>query len=155
MTEKSLEQDNKNLNIEEILNYLPHRYPFLFVDRVVDLKPNESILAYKNVTIGDNFFLGHFPQKPVMPGVLIVEALAQAAGILAYKSTEWRADSDLYYLGSVENTRFKKVVLPGDRLYLQVEVLKARTSVWKFSGKAIVDDEVVCTTEMTCVVGSK
>lgn len=147
------QEENKVLTIEEIFQYLPHRYPFLLVDRVVDFEVDKSILAYKNVTIGDNYFLGHFPQKPVMPGVLIVEALAQTAGILAYKSSKWQ--SALYYLASIENTRFKKVVSPGDRLYLQVEFLKVRASVCKFVGKAIVDDEVVCTSEMTCIVGNK
>src|SRR5262245_60786996 len=107
------------MNIQEILGYLPHRYPFLLIDRVeaCDLK-TLSLRALKNVTINEPFFTGHFPKQAVMPGVLIVEALAQAAGILAYKSTN--AIDALFYLGSIENARFKKMVVPGDQLHLQV-----------------------------------
>lgn len=148
-------ENNKPLfNVEEILEILPHRYPFLLLDRVVSLEEGKSILAYKNVTMGEQFFQGHFPQKPVMPGVLIVEALAQAAGVLAYKTNNWHHTNGLYYFGGIDNTRFKKIVSPGDRLYLKVKVTKARTSVWKFYGEAIVDNEVVCSSDMTCVMGS-
>ena len=150
-----MDKKKPTLEINDILEYLPHRYPFLLLDRVVELEENKSILAYKNVTIGEQFFVGHFPQKPVMPGVLIVEALAQAAGVLAYKSNNWHHKDGLYYFGGIDNTRFKKIVSPGDRLYLKVEVTKARASVWKFSGQAIVDNEVVCSSDMTCVMGSK
>lgn len=141
------------LTIEEITNYLPHRYPFLLVDRVLDYVPGESIKAIKNVSMNEHFFQGHFPVKPVMPGVLIIEALAQAAGILAYKSTDWEPDSSLFYLASIEDTRFKKMVTPGDRLELNIEVLKRRSSLWKFKGEAIVDGEVVCSTKMTSMEG--
>lgn len=141
------------LTIEEITNYLPHRYPFLLVDRVEDYTPGESIKAIKNVTMNEQFFQGHFPVKPVMPGVLIVEALAQAAGILAYKSTDWEPETSLFYLAAIEDTRFKKMVTPGDRLELNIEVLKRRSSLWKFKGEAVVDGEVVCSTQMTSMEG--
>lgn len=141
------------MNIEEILKFLPHRYPFLLVDKVVELNPSESITAVKNVTMNENFFQGHFPNKPVMPGVLIVEAMAQAAGILAYKSTDWEPDKSLFYLGTINETRFKKIVQPGDQLYLKANVLRQRRAVWKFQCNAEVDGEVVCSTEMTCMAG--
>lgn len=142
------------MSIQEIVQYLPHRYPFLLIDKVLEIKLNESILAVKNVTINEPFFSGHFPIKPVMPGVLIVEALAQAAAILAYRSTEWNPGSSLFYLGSIDNTRFKKMVLPGDQLHLRIDVTKRRSSVWKFEGLAFVNNELVCTTEMTSAQGA-
>ena len=104
------------MNIHEIIDYLPHRYPFLLIDRVLEIKPSEHILAIKNITINEPFFAGHFPAKAIMPGVLIIEALAQAAAILAYKSTEWDPKESLFYLGAIDNTRFKKRVIPGDQL---------------------------------------
>ena len=142
------------MNIEEILRFLPHRYPFLLVDRVLSLTIDESIVAIKNVSMNEHFFQGHFPDKPVMPGVLIIEALAQAAGILAYKSMDWSPDSSLFYLGAINETRFKKIVLPGDQLQLTAKVLKRRTTVWKFACDALVDGESVCTTEITCMEGA-
>ncbi|MFM8454044.1 MAG: 3-hydroxyacyl-ACP dehydratase FabZ [Gammaproteobacteria bacterium] len=141
------------MRIEEIMAYLPHRYPFLLVDRVLELEPGKSIVALKNVTVNESFFTGHFPQKAVMPGVLMIEALAQAAAILAYKSTDWKPSESLFYLGSIESARFKKVVLPGDQLILKVEVLKQRSKVWKFLGTALVDGEVVCSAEVTSAEG--
>jgi 3-hydroxyacyl-[acyl-carrier-protein] dehydratase len=142
------------MNIAQILRFLPHRYPFLLVDRVLSLEIDQSIVAIKNVTYNEQFFQGHFPDKAVMPGVLIVEALAQAAGILAYKSMDWSPESSLFYLGAISETRFKKIVLPGDQLKLTAKVLKKRTTVWKFSCEAFVDNESVCTTEMTCMEGA-
>ena len=141
------------MNINDIVHYLPHRYPFLLIDRVLELRPSEHILALKNITINEPFFEGHFPAKAIMPGVLIIEALAQAAAILAYKSTEWDPKESLFYLGAIDNTRFKKMVVPGDQLFLKIEVLRRRKTVWKFQGEAMVDNEVVCTTEMTSTEG--
>jgi 3-hydroxyacyl-[acyl-carrier-protein] dehydratase len=141
------------MNIQEIMGYLPHRYPFLLIDRVLQFVPEKSLLGIKNVTINEPFFEGHFPTKAVMPGVLIVEALAQAAGILAYKSTGTSSDA-LFYLGAIENARFKKMVVPGDQLHLQVDIERRRGHVWKFKGVATVLGEVVCTAEMTCAQGS-
>lgn len=142
------------MNIEEIMQYLPHRYPFLLVDRVLEMEADKSISAIKNVTMNEPFFTGHFPVKPVMPGVLIVESMAQAAGILAYKSTDWEPETSLFYLASIGETRFKKMVGPGDQLHLNIEVLRRRKSVWKFACEAVVDGEIVCSTEMTCMQGT-
>jgi 3-hydroxyacyl-[acyl-carrier-protein] dehydratase len=141
------------MDINEILKFLPHRYPFLLVDRVIDLKKEESIHAIKNVTINEPFFTGHFPAKPVMPGVLLIEALAQTGGILAYTSTDWKPETSLFYLGAIENARFKRMVIPGDQLHLKIIVNKKRTNVWKFSAEASVDNEVVCSADMTCMEG--
>ncbi len=141
------------MNIEEILELLPHRYPFILVDRVLELERGKSLLAIKNVTINEPFFTGHFPLKAVMPGVLIIESLAQAAAILANYSAGIDPSSSLFYLGSIENARFKKVVIPGDQLHLKVELDRNRGNVWKFRGTALVLGEVVCTAEMTCAEG--
>ena len=141
------------MNIHEIVKYLPHRYPLLLIDRVIELQPSEHILALKNITINEPFFAGHFPAKAIMPGVLIIEALAQAAAILAYKSTAWDPKESLFYLGAIDNTRFKKMVIPGDQLFLKIDVLRRRKTVWKFQGEAIVNNEIVCTTEMTSTEG--
>lgn len=141
------------MNIQEIMGFLPHRYPFLLVDKVISMEANKTLVAIKNVTINEAFFSGHFPIKPVMPGVLIVEALAQAAGILACKSTDWKPGSSLFYLGSIDNARFKKIVVPGDQLLLNVEIVKRREPVWKVKGVATVDNEIACTVELTCAEG--
>lgn len=140
------------MDIQEIIKCLPHRYPFLLVDRVLSFEENKVLTAVKNVTFNEPFFVGHFPIKAIMPGVLIVEALAQSAAILAYLSLgKKEIDRDtLFYLGSLENTRFKKVVVPGDQLLLNVEITAHRKTIWKFVGQAIVDGEVCCTTEVTC-----
>lgn len=141
------------MNIQKILEHLPHRFPFLLVDRVLEYVPGKTLVAVKNVTINEPFFAGHFPVKAVMPGVLIVEALAQAAGILASLSSEWQTDESLFYLGSIDNARFKKMVVPGDQLLLNVEIQKHRAQVWKFKGTALVDGEVACIAEMTSAEG--
>ncbi len=144
---------SEKMLIKDIFQYLPHRYPFLLIDRVLEVQVDEKIVAIKNVTINEPFFAGHFPSKPVMPGVLIVEALAQAAAILAYRSTDWSPDKSLFYLGAIDNTRFKKMVVPGDQICLTIDVLRRRKTVWKFRGLATVDAEVVCLTEMTSTEG--
>lgn len=141
------------MNIQQILKFIPHRYPFLLVDKVLEFELDKMLVAVKNVTINEPYFAGHFPEKAVMPGVLIIEALAQAAAILACRSIGWEPGETLFYLGSIENARFKKMVLPGDQLILRVEVLKRRTSVWKFKGIATVDGEMVCSAEMTSAEG--
>ncbi len=125
------------LDIHEILNHLPHRYPFLLIDRVVDLVPGERLTALKNVTINEPFFPGHFPHRPVMPGVLILEAMAQATGILAFKTEDKLPDSNsLYYFVGIDNERFKQPVEPGDQLLLEVRLNRTRRGVWAFSGVA-------------------
>ena len=139
------------MDVYEVLEYLPHRYPFLLIDRVIDFEPGKSLVAIKNVSINEPFFPGHFPRHPVMPGVLILEALAQATGILAFKSTNTKPDdSSLYYFAGIDNARFKKPVQPGDQLRLEVEVIKTKRGIWKFSAVAKVDDNVVCTADLMC-----
>lgn len=137
------------MDIHEILKYLPHRPPFLLVDRVIEIKEGESLVAIKNVTMNEPFFVGHFPNRPVMPGVLIVEALAQAAGILAYKTTNTLAsDGVLYLFAGIDNARFRRVVEPGDQLRLEVKVIRAKREIWKLEGTASVDGEIACTAEL-------
>lgn len=142
------------MDIQKILERLPHRYPFLLVDRVLEFEQDKTLLAIKNVSMNEHFFSGHFPIKAVMPGVLILESLAQAAAILASHSADWDPKGSLFYFGSIENARFKKIVVPGDQLYLKIEVLKRRVNVWKFKGTALVDNEIACTAEMACAEGS-
>lgn len=139
---------NGVMNIHEILKYLPHRYPFLLIDRVLEIKLGESLVALKNVTMNEAFFMGHFPNRPVMPGVLILEALAQAGGVLAYKSTNTTPnDGVLYYFAGVDNARFRRVVEPGDQLRLEVKVLKSKREFWKLEGSAYVGEELACSAE--------
>ncbi len=137
------------MDIHEILKYLPHRPPFLLIDRVVEMVEGESLVAIKNVTMNEYFFAGHFPNRPVMPGVLIVEALAQAAGVLAYKSTNTSpSDGVLYLFAGIDNARFRRVVEPGDQLRLEVKVLRARKDMWRLEGTAHVDGELACSAEL-------
>ncbi len=140
--------------IDDIKNHLPHRYPFLLVDRVTDFVENKSIAAIKNVTINEPFFNGHFPQKSVMPGVLQIEALAQASGILMMKSLNVTTEEGLFFLAGVDKARFKKMVIPGDQLLMTVEVLRARKSLWKFKGQITVDGEIACEAEFMNARGS-
>ncbi len=140
------------MDIHEILTYLPHRYPFLLIDRVISMVPGESIVALKNVSMNEDFFNGHFPGRPVMPGVLILEAMAQAGGVLAYKSTNTTPeDGSLYYFAAIDNARFRRVVEPGDQLRLEVKVVKFKRDIWKLAGEAYVDDELACSAEFLCV----
>ncbi len=133
------------MDIHEILKLLPHRHPFLLIDRILEIKEGESIVALKNVTINEPFFMGHFPNRPVMPGVLILEAMAQAAGVLAYKSTKSTArDGGLYYFAGIDEARFRKVVEPGDQLRIEVKVIKQKKEIWKLEATAYVEGEVVC-----------
>jgi 3-hydroxyacyl-[acyl-carrier-protein] dehydratase len=139
------------MDVTEIQKYLPHRYPFLLVDRVIDFEANERIVCIKNVTINEEVFNGHFPQTPVFPGVMIVEALAQAAGILAFRSrNRLIEDGYVYYLAGTDKTKFKRSVVPGDQLRLEVEVTNLRKHWMKASGKAYVDDNLVCSSLLTC-----
>ncbi len=138
--------------IEELLEYLPHRYPFLLVDRVVSLTPGEWIRGYKNVTMNEEFFLGHFPGHPVMPGVLIVEAMAQLSGVLAFETRNLRpADGVTYYLAGVDDARFKRPVVPGDQLFMESRILADRRGLMKFDCKAFVDDELACSASILCM----
>lgn len=140
------------IDIKEILSSLPHRYPFLLVDRVTELEPQASAVGIKNVTINEPFFQGHFPGNPVMPGVLIVEAMAQVAGILAVKSG---VQGKAVYFMSIEKVKFRKPVLPGDQLRFEVKVMHTRGSVWKFSGNAFVGDKLASEAEFTAMLSDK
>jgi len=142
---------DKTLDIHEILKHLPHRYPFLLIDRVTDYKEGEYLHGYKNITYNENFFTGHFPIRPVMPGVLILEALAQATGILAFKTNNAvPTDDSLYYFVGIDNARFKKPVEPGDQLVLEVKLVKHKGPVWKFYAEAKVDGKVVASADLMC-----
>lgn len=139
------------IDIYEVMKYLPHRYPFLLIDRVVECTPGESLVALKNVTINEPFFPGHFPHRPVMPGVLIMEALAQATGILSFKtSNTMPSDDSLYYFVGIDKARFKQPVEPGDQLMLHVKVLKSKGGIWKFDAVARVDGKVAASAELMC-----
>lgn len=139
------------LDIHAILEHLPHRYPFLLIDRVLECKEGEKLVGIKNVTYNEPYFQGHFPHRPVMPGVLILEALAQATGILAFRTSNKRPDSkSLYYFVGIDEARFKQPVEPGDQLILEVDVIKAKQGVWKFNGAARVDGNVVCSAVLMC-----
>lgn len=139
------------MDIHEILNHLPHRYPFLLVDKVVDYKPGEYLIGVKNVSFNEPFFTGHFPQRPVFPGVLIMEALAQATGLLAFKTQGKKPDgSSLYYFAGIDNCRFKQPVEPGDQLFLEVKLLTTKRNIWKFSAAAKVDGKIVASAELMC-----
>jgi 3-hydroxyacyl-[acyl-carrier-protein] dehydratase len=139
------------MDIHEILEHLPHRYPFLLIDRVVEVIPGKSIHAYKNVTINEPFFVGHFPHHPVMPGVLIMEALAQAAGILSFKPEDKKpGPNDVFYFAGIDDARFKKPVMPGDQLHLHVEIERQMRGVWKFKGEARVDGLLAAEARLMC-----
>ena len=136
-------------DIREILKYLPHRYPFLMVDRVLSFEKDRSLTAIKNVTFNEPIFTGHFPQSPVFPGVLILEALAQASALLAFKSMGgYPNEKTLYLLVGIDGARFKRQVTPGDRLLFEVEVEKERRGIWKFGARASVDGATACTAEV-------
>lgn len=137
-------------DINELFEFLPHRYPFLLVDRVTELNVGESVRGFKNVTINEPFFNGHFPGHPVMPGVLIIEAMAQLSGVLAFETKNLRpAEGYTYYLAGTDKSRFKRPVLPGDQLVMTSSILADKRGVMKFDCAAFVDDEVACKSEIT------
>ncbi|HTL00049.1 MAG TPA: 3-hydroxyacyl-ACP dehydratase FabZ [Pseudomonadales bacterium] len=139
------------MGIKEIAEYLPHRYPFLLVDRVVSVVPGETIKGFKNVSVNEMFFNGHFPGNPVMPGVLIVEAMAQLSGILAFKTKNRRPVDAMYYLGGVDHARFKRLVVPGDRLDMESKIIADKRNVMKFACNAYVEGDLACEAEVICV----
>ncbi len=142
------------MDILEIQSLIPHRYPFLLIDRIIELEPLKRIVAIKNVTMNEPFFQGHFPGVPVMPGVLIIEAMAQAGAVLLFKEVPDR-ENKLMYFAAIESARFRKPVTPGDQLRLEIEVIKYRSGYGKLSGKAYVDGVVVCEAIVTSVTTDK
>jgi len=138
--------------ITELFDFLPHRYPFLLVDRVLEISDGERIRGYKNVTINEPFFNGHFPGHPIMPGVLIIEAMAQLSGVLAFDAKNRRpADGYTYYLAGTDKARFRRPVVPGDQLMMESRILADKRGVMKFDCKAYVGDELACSAEITCM----
>lgn len=151
-----MSEDNNNnelsaMDIHAIMDHLPHRYPFLLIDRVLDCQPGKSLTGLKNVSYNEPYFAGHFPIRPVMPGVLILEAMAQATGILAFRTTETRpSDGYLYYFVGIDKARFKQPVVPGDQLILKVNLSRNVRNIWKFNAEALVDGNIVATAEIMC-----
>jgi 3-hydroxyacyl-[acyl-carrier-protein] dehydratase len=139
------------MDIQKVLSLLPHRYPFLLIDRVVEFEPDDYLIAVKNVSFNEPYFAGHFPVRPVMPGVLVVEAMAQATGLLAMESRpEEVGEKALYYLAGIDKARFKRTVVPGDQLTLEVRLKKVRRGVWLFGGEARVHEQVAATADIMC-----
>lgn len=138
---------SKMLNIHEVIKLIPHRYPFLMVDKVLDHEES-SLCAIKNVTVNEPFFTGHFPDNAVMPGVMIIEALAQTAAILAYLKTQTSPKEYLFFLAGIDNAKFKQIVIPGDQLLLDVTIVGSKGTFWKIHGEAKVDGKLVCSVDI-------
>jgi 3-hydroxyacyl-[acyl-carrier-protein] dehydratase len=141
------------MDIKEIQKFLPHRYPFLMVDRILEIKPGTKATGIKNITINEEFFRGHFPGQPIMPGVLIIEALAQIAGVLAFHSGA--TPGKAVFFMSIEKAKFRRPVVPGDQLKLEATILQHRGNVWKFIGNALVEEKIVAEAEFTAMVTDK
>jgi len=146
---------DKTIDIRNIIELLPHRYPFIMIDRILDLVPGEKIVALKNVTINEPFFQGHFPGNPVMPGVLIIEAMGQAGAVLAAESLHQEARGSLIYFMGMDKVKFRKPVVPGDQIFLEMKFLKKRVKVFKMSGVAYVDKEIVAEAELMATFGGE
>jgi 3-hydroxyacyl-[acyl-carrier-protein] dehydratase len=144
-----------SVDIRRILQMIPHRYPMLMVDKVIDMQLDQRAVGIKNVTINEPFFQGHFPSEPVMPGVLIVEAMAQTAAVLVVSTYGASSEGKLVYFMSIDDVRFRRPVFPGDRLELHVEKVQSRASVWKFSGKAIVEGKVAAEATFAAMIRDK
>jgi 3-hydroxyacyl-[acyl-carrier-protein] dehydratase len=148
-----MKAQTKTIDVNEILRYLPHRYPFLLIDRVLELEPDKRVVAIKNVTINEPYFVGHFPHLPVMPGVLVVEAMAQAAGVLSFATMGRRSDDNsVFYFAGIDEARFKRPVVPGDQLRLEVDILRKSRLLWKFKGRASVDGQTVAEAQLMCAL---
>jgi 3-hydroxyacyl-[acyl-carrier-protein] dehydratase len=143
------------IEIKEIMNILPHAYPFLLVDRIIEIEPGKRIVGIKNVTYNEPFFPGHFPRRPIMPGVLIVEAMAQTSGVLVISSMSEEERHRLVYFLGIDNVKFRKPVIPGDQLRLESEITKHRQSIWGFRGKALVDGKLVAEAEFLAMLGEE
>ena len=151
MTEQQTEnRETRIIEVTDIMTMLPHRYPFLLVDRVVDFEEGKWLKAVKNVSVNEPCFTGHFPGQPIFPGVLILEAMAQATGVLAVKSYGKLKEDELYYFASIDNARFKRPVVPGDQMLIEVNFLKEKRGISLFTGKAFVDGKVVCEADLMC-----
>ena len=146
---------DKALDIHEIIKLLPHRYPFIMIDRILELTPGEKVIALKNVTINEPFFQGHFPENPIMPGVLIIEAMGQAGAVLAAKSLERESHDSLIYFMGMDKVKFRKPVIPGDQLIFEMKFLKQRRNVFRMSGTAYVDKKVVAQAELMATFGEE
>lgn len=142
-------------DVREIMALLPHRYPFILVDRIIEMDPEKRIVGLKNVTINEPFFQGHFPGAPVMPGVLIIEAMAQVGGVLAYSSLAKEGKKGLIYFMGIDNARFRKPVVPGDQITMDLKLLKKRGGVFRMSGKATVDGTLVTEAEFMAMTGEE
>jgi 3-hydroxyacyl-[acyl-carrier-protein] dehydratase len=153
MTEAATATTDTSMDIHQILDHLPHRYPFVLIDRVISLELGKEIFALKNVSVNEPFFPGHFPYHPVMPGVLIVEAMAQAAAILSFKTMNAKpSDDSVYYFAGIDSARFKKPVSPGDQIILNVKIDRILKGIWKYTGVATVDGVVVAEASMMCIL---
>ena len=145
-----------SMTIDEIMQYLPHRYPFLLIDRVLEMEVGKSITAIKNVSINEPFFPGHFPGSPVMPGVLILEAMAQAAALLSFKTENYTPEEiGIVYFAGIDGARFKKPVLPGDQLILKIEIVRRVRGIWKYTARAEVDGALVAEAELMATLRDK
>lgn len=149
LSDNTQSREPKIVDVNEIMELLPHRYPFLLIDRVLDFEEGKWLKAIKNVSVNEPCFTGHFPQKPIFPGVLILEAMAQATGVLAFKTLQLPKE-ELYYFAAIDNARFKRPVVPGDQLLLEVHFHKERRGVSRFTGIATVDGKVVCEADLMC-----
>ncbi|MBF0560429.1 MAG: 3-hydroxyacyl-ACP dehydratase FabZ [Alphaproteobacteria bacterium] len=152
MDTTAVKSELKQIDVNRVMQMIPHRYPFLMVDRVVDLVSNVSASGIKNVSVSEPFFQGHFPGRPIMPGVLIVEAMAQTAAVLVVETLGEEAEGRLVYFMSVERAHFRKPVIPGDRLFLNVQKQRQRGNVWKFKGAAMVDNTLVADATFTAMI---
>lgn len=143
-------REPRTIEVTEIMQLLPHRYPFLLVDRVLDFEEGKWLRAVKNVSVNEPCFTGHFPNKPIFPGVLILEAMAQATGVLAIKSYGKLNENELYYFASIDEAKFKQPVVPGDQMIIEVNFIKEKRGITLFTGRALVDGKVVCEAELKC-----
>lgn len=146
---------NNTINIEQILKMIPHRYPFLLIDKVIELVPDQYVVGIKNVTFNEPHFMGHFPDKPIMPGVLIVEAMAQTSAVLVVKTLGGETENKLVYFMSIEETKFRKTVVPGDTMYIRVTKERNRGKVWCFNAEAMVENSKVAEAKFTAMIMDK
>ncbi|MCC5856293.1 MAG: 3-hydroxyacyl-ACP dehydratase FabZ [Idiomarina sp.] len=144
------DQVQPGFDIREIQNILPHRYPFALIDRVISYTPGQSLHAIKNITMNEPVFMGHFPGNPIFPGVLLLEAMAQATGLLGFKMMEHVSANEIYLFAGIDNARFKRQVIPGDRVDFHVQFVKERRGIWKFTGRAEVNGELACSADIMC-----